>query len=119
MTKTQIDKRYNQTDNGKAHRRAATERYEATLRGWCMKQVRRIRYRCSCERAKMFYRYGMRGISLRFTGSELEAWVLENEFEWKEMHLHRINNDRDYSLNNIALIPTSWHQASHHDNCPI
>jgi len=119
MTKPQRDKRYNQTDNGKAYRRAATKRYESSLRGWCMKQCRRIRYRCTRERAKMFYRYGARGISLQFTGPQLAKWIERTGQQWRGKHLHRINNDKGYSLNNIALLSSADHRAAHNDSCPI
>jgi hypothetical protein len=84
-----------------------------------MKQVRRIRHRCTNQWSKDWPRYGGRGIELHFTGPELEAWIRENRFAWTGFQIHRINNDRHYSLNNIVLIPASLHQASHHDSCPI
>lgn len=119
QTKSDIDRRYYQTDKGKACRDRARARYEKTLSGWSHKQVRRIRYRCNVERARMFYRYGGRGICLTFTGKQLAEWIEQNDFEYIGRQIHRINNDGDYSLDNIVLLTPKNHRAIHRDGVPI
>lgn len=118
-SKAEIDRCYYQTERGKATRDRARKKYEQTISGWANKQVRRIRYRCNVERAKMFYRYGARGIKLKFTGKELAIWIETNGFEYLGRQIHRINNDGDYSLDNIVLLTPKNHRAIHWDGVPI
>lgn len=119
MLKSEIDKRYYQTEKGKATRDRARAKYEQTLNGWANKQVRRIRYRCNVERARMFYRYGGRGIRLTFSGKQLAEWIKQSGFEYVGRQIHRINNDGDYSLDNIVILLPKDHRAIHWDGVPI
>lgn len=111
------DKRYQTSEKGRAAVAKARRKYERTLCGWANKQIRRIRYRCENRRAKMYYRYGGRGIKLLMTADDLMELV--GGGPWLGMTPHRIDNDGDYEPGNVVLLTGPDHRAAHNDEVPI
>jgi len=111
------DRRYNTSERGKLAVSRARTRYENSKRGWSAKQIRRMRYRCGNPGAKMYLRYGGRGIACGLTIDTLVNLIGDGPY--LGMCIHRIDNDGDYRAGNIVLLTPEQHRAVHNDGCPV
>ena len=67
--------------------------------------------RCYNPKNKFFYAYGARGISVNISNEDFYIWFCKEMVEFVKKYpnskqsVHKVDNDGNYSLNNIVLIP--------------
>ena len=83
-----------------------TKEYCTTFSGYCVKLIGQIKQRCKNQ-------YNKHGIKLCFTRIELQKWLKQNNIDPRGLEIHRINNDGNYSLDNITFLTKSRHTTLH------
>ncbi len=67
-----------------------------------------IKNRCGNHSNKSYSDYGGRGIKCLITEEEIKnLWFRDKAYEMKQASIDRINNDRDYTLDNCRFIELS------------
>lgn len=89
------------------------KRYAKTLKGCVAHLMAGIRTRCMNPNNKAYARYGSRGIKLCFTTQELLSWLEINHVNPRGLEIHRIDNNDDYTLDNIIFLTKSEHSSIH------
>jgi len=63
------------------------------------------KYRCNNPNSTYYHCYGGRGIKFKLTLTEVKRiWFRDKAYDLKEPSIDRINNDGDYTVNNIRFI---------------
>ena len=88
--------------------------YKRTLKGYVVNLISSIKYRCCNPDCFAYKYYGSCGIKLRFTCVELLQWLGENQIEPRGLEIHRIDNNKDYTLSNIEFLTKKEHTIIHH-----
>ena len=101
-----------QKDNKEKIKERCKKDYK-TLRGYITYLIRNIKARCNNPNNPKYNYYGGRGIQCLFTPDELFSWVVANNVEPRGRHIHRINNDGNYDLNNIEFMDGGIHISLH------
>lgn len=104
-------KKYSKVWRG--HNPQYDKNYRATLRGFTKRLHVNIRHRCDNVGDVNYIRYGGRGIRCIFTEQELYDWFVENNIDPRGKNVHRINNDDNYTLNNIISLSHKDHAKAH------
>lgn len=84
-----------------------------TLSGYVFHLIGGIKARCTNPREKSYPRYGGRNIKLCFNAGELLDWLKKYGVDPRGLETHRIDNDRDYSLDNIEFLTKNEHLEKH------
>lgn len=87
--------------------------YRATLRGYVAKITGEMKQRCVNPNNPRYRHYGGRGICCSFTSQELYNWCIENNVDPRGLDTHRIDNDGNYTLDNIVFLIKSEHTKLH------
>lgn len=95
-----VFKKYQQSEKGIVVRK----RYWHTIKGHLQNVYSSMVSRCNKPNNKRFKDYGGRGIKLEFTFNEFYNWCTKNNIDPRGLTIDRINNDGDYSLNNIQFV---------------
>jgi len=69
--------------------------------------------RCENRNNPRYSCYGGRGIRLHFGTGKLYEWCLLNSIDPRGLEIHRIDNDGDYTLDNIEFLTKSEHTTLH------
>lgn len=99
--------------------RECQREYHGTLRGHVSRLVGHIRDRCSNPGNKSYGCYGGRGgrggrgVRCLFTSQELYDWLIENGIDPRGLHTHRVDNEGDYTLDNIRFLCPDEHKKLH------
>lgn len=88
-------------------------KYIKTLRGYVTRLIINVKQRCINKNCPAYKDYGGRGIKCLFTGRELYDWLIKKRINPRDLHIHRINNNGDYSLDNITFLTASKHAILH------
>ena len=105
-------KRYSSTKQGKAKILAGAIKYQKTLNYKISKLISSIKQRCYNSNHVSYKNYGGRGIKLEFTRKELEVWLLENGIDPRGLQIHRKDNDKNYTLDNIEFMSHAEHNKT-------
>lgn len=89
------------------------KKYRKTLRGCVICLMGNIKYRCNNSKANSYKYYGGRGIKCCFTKIQLLDWLTANKIDPKGLECHRINNDGNYTLDNIEFLNKKEHAELH------
>ncbi len=76
-------------------------------------RVSRIKHRCTNPRDFSYTYYGGKGIKLCFTAGELLDWLVGRSIDPHGLDIHRINNDGNYTLDNIEFLTPAEHRTIH------
>lgn len=87
--------------------------YTKTLRGYINYLVSAIRQRCNNPKIHNYKNYGGRGVKCLFDSVKLFTWVVVNNIDPRGLQIHRINNDGNYTLDNIEFLDKSIHAKLH------
>jgi len=82
-------------------------------REYVAKRLKSIQSRCSLKNSPLYCHYGGRGIKCQFTLDELYNWLIDKNINPKDLECHRINNDGDYTLDNIEFLGHIEHRHKH------
>ena len=88
-------------------------KYRKTLYGYISRLVTYIKQRCINENCKGYRNYGGRGICCLFTTKELYDWLTIKNIDPRGLQIHRINNNGDYTLDNIEFLMQIEHLRKH------
>lgn len=88
-------------------------KYRKTLRGYVSFLVGDIKTRCGNEKYQDYKNYGGRGIKCLFTANELYDWLIIRNIDPRGLCIHRIDNDGDYTLDNITFLARNEHTKLH------
>ena len=102
-----------QKKNRKRRNEWMKKRYK-TLKGYIGCLINNIKQRCNNKRCKDYKYYGGRGIKLCFTVDELCNWFITNKINPRNKQIHRIDNNSNYTLDNIEFLSKSKHMKLHH-----
>jgi len=70
-----------------------------------LRMLSRAKHRCSKYNTTNYHRYGGRGIKCFINSDEIKKlWFKYNAFKMKEPSLDRINNNKNYTLENCRII---------------
>jgi len=73
-----------------------------------------IKTRCNNKNSKPYQRYGAKGIKCFLTQNDVKyLWFRDNANKMKEPHIHRKNNDKDYTIDNCEFIEKEEHEKIH------
>lgn len=89
------------------------KKYYQTLRGYISRVVKNIKTRCTNSNNPNYRYYGERGIKCLFNSIELFDWIVINNIEPRGRDIHRINNDGNYTLDNITFMDKGLHSSLH------
>ena len=101
------DKKYRQTDKGKAvHLKSVKKGYHQTIRGYLKFVFRSMLHRCHNPKDKAYKYYGGRGIKVKFVSFDDFYDYVVNELKAnpRGLTIDRINNDGNYERRNIRFI---------------
>jgi len=93
--------------------RKSLRKYRKTLRGYVCNLVSAIRQRCNNPNNPAYKHYGKRGIYCYFTWTQLLNWLIAKGIDPRGKNIHRINNDGNYSLDNITFMDGGLHTSLH------
>lgn len=102
--------------NPKLHRKYGLQyyyRHKNTIKGQATLIMAKIKSRCYNPKNNVYNYYGKRGIRVCFTKVELQNWLQQNNVNPQGLVIHRIRNDRHYSLGNIVFMGKSEHAILH------
>lgn len=109
-----------QAENPEKHKKYQKEyhkehdkEYRKTLRGYVCQLLSYIKTRCNNPNYVGYKNYGGRGIKCGFTSNELFDWVTINNIEPRGRDIHRINNNGNYTLDNITFMDKGLHISLH------
>lgn len=89
--------------------------YRKTLRGYITQLLGSIKARCTNPNCRDYKNYGGREIKCKFTTNDLFSWIVSNNIEPRGKDIHRIDNDGNYTLENIEFMDRSLHRSLHAD----
>lgn len=89
------------------------KKYQKTFRGYVGRIIIRIKQRCTNSNCRAYKNYGGRGIRCLFTVDELYGWLTANNINPRGLCIHRINNDGNYTLDNITFLKRNEHTKLH------
>lgn len=89
------------------------QNYAKTFKGYVVHLVNHIKQRCTNSNHVGYKYYGKRGIKCEFTVDELYNWLIVNKIDPQSLEIHRINNDNNYTLNNIRFLDRDAHAKAH------
>jgi len=92
------------------------KKYRQTLRGYIAIVVGAIKHRCTNPKNPSYKHYGERGIKCKFTSAELYNWLIDKDIDPRGLCIHRIDNDGNYTLENITFMDRSMHMKLHRSN---
>lgn len=104
-------------ENPERHRKYQEKQqreYVKTFYGYVAYLVAHIKYRCTNRNYPDYKYYGGRGIRCLFTTQKLIKWLTVKDIDPRGLCIHRIDNDGNYSLNNIIFLERSRHTTLHH-----
>ena len=93
--------------------RESARRYQKTLRGYITALVSRIKDRCTNPNHLGYKYYGGRKIRCYFTSTKLYNWVVAKGIDPRGLDIHRIDNDKNYTLGNIEFLTRKEHARLH------
>lgn len=97
----------------KEYHKIYDKEYSKTFRGHITQLVCAIRKRCTNPNQMGYKYYGGRGIKCLFTSRELYDWIITNKIDPKGLEIHRIDNDGNYTLDNIVFLSRNMHIKAH------
>lgn len=89
------------------------KKYYKTLRGYITNLMGNIKHRCTNLNSIKYKYYGGRGIECLFTSEALFDWVVMNNIEPRGRDIHRIDNDGNYTLDNVEFMDGGLHISLH------
>lgn len=95
----------------KEYKRAV--KYKKTLKGYVVHLVAGLLQRCNNQNNIRYENYGGRGIEVCFNSNELFVWLSKRNIDPRGLDIHRIDNDGNYTLNNIEFLTKSKHTILH------
>ena len=84
-----------------------------TIRGRAYSVISNIRNRCYNVNHRPYQSYGARGIRLCFTVVELLQWLNVKSINPVGLECHRIDNNGNYTLDNIEFLTSAEHGIKH------
>ena len=93
--------------------RGYLKKYRATFRGYVTHLVGHIHDRCTNLNCEVYKYYGGRGIKCLFTSQELYDWLVQKGIDPIGLQIHRVDNDGDYTLDNIEFLKAGDHTRLH------
>ena len=97
-------KLYQSKGHGKLLHKEAMQKYRKTFNGHIRRLLNRMKYRCTAKNDPRYKDYGGRGIELKITFEELFTWCVNNKVDPRGLQVDRIDNDGNYSLDNIQFV---------------
>ena len=88
------------------------EYYRTTI-GYVHCLMSSIKARCTNPETHNYKNYGGRGIQYCFTFNELLSWLTTNNIDPRGLNIHRIDNDGNYTLDNIEFLDKNNHMRLH------
>ena len=95
------------------------KKYVKTFRGYITRLLKDIKQRCNNRKRKDYKYYGGKGIRCLFTSKELYNWLIDKNIDPRGLHIHRLNNNDNYTLNNIKFINPNLHKSLHKSKIAI
>ena len=92
---------------------ARVKKYGKTFSGCITKLLGRIKQRCNNPKNPRYCQYGGRGIKLCFNRNELLDWLQTHNVNPQGLEIHRMDNNGDYTLDNIRFLAKSEHTILH------
>ena len=89
------------------------KRYVKTTSGRASLIMRGIRQRCYDPNVKDYKYYGGKGITVEFTHRELMDRLSDRNIDPRNLVIHRKNNNKNYSLDNIEFLTKKEHNILH------
>jgi len=132
-----VDKKYKQSKKGKANtvayretkayrevlrkfrqtekHAAIVKRYGSSIKGCLQVRFQAIKQRCTNKKQRLYYRYGGRGIKVKFKSlDDFRDYVMnELKVDPRGKHIHRIDNDGHYERGNIEFLTSKEHGLKH------
>lgn len=93
--------------------RLATRKYDTSFHGRVSRLMKEANRRCSNPSYEGFRYYGGRGIKICFTRGELHCWLVKNGIDPRGLQIHRIDNEKNYTLYNIEFLTPRNHTLRH------
>jgi hypothetical protein len=79
-----------------------------------LSHYQKAKQRCEDKNNNRYYCYGNRGIQFLMNVNDFKfLWIRDKAYEMKKPHIHRINNDGNYCIENCRFIEASEHTILH------
>ena len=103
-------KRY-KTEHGRTTKLHSVRHFNQTEHGYLQHRYNNIKQRCENPNRENYKRY--MGIELKFTLNEFRNYIKGLSVDIHELQIHRIDNSKHYTLDNIEFLTPEKHSQKH------